>query len=290
MSKELYFGDPAYSSWSLRAWLLFDRFGIDYEPIWVDFLSGSVADQMKPIPPARTVPTLRLPDGAVLWESLAIAEELASRYPDAGLWPSDPSARATARSLAAEMHAGFGTLRNECPMHLRTAYAEAPSSPALEADLRRLELIWDHARSKHPGSEPWLCGGYSIADAFFAPVAARIAGYGLSASPSARIYVDAHLADPAFRRWRAIGQLRGERLPWYDRDYPRADWPGPKPLNAEAIEDGTAENTACPFSGKPVTDLAKIEGRVIGFCNSFCRDKVVADAGAWPEVMALLAR
>ncbi|RYH08317.1 glutathione S-transferase [Tropicimonas sp. IMCC6043] len=288
MTYHLYLGDPGYSSWSLRGWLLFERFGLTADLHWVDFLSDSVAAQLAPLAPARTVPTLRLPDGAIVSESLAIAEELATRNPGAGHWPADPAARATARNLAAEMHAGFTTLRSDCPMNLRTAYRDVPLSADLEADLRRLEQIWAHARATTGSDTPWLCGAYSAADAFFAPVAARVAGYGLDIFPEARAYVAAHLADPAFRRWRALAMARGNRLPWYDRDYPQTDWPGPTPLPARALQDGTAENDVCPFSGKPVSDLAEIDGHCIGFCNPICRDKAVADAAAWPQVMALL--
>ena len=290
MTYQLYIGDPTYSSWSLRGWLLFDRFGLDADLHWVDFLSGSVAEQMQVVPPAHTVPCMQTPEGTVVWDSLAIAEELASRHPDAGLWPVDPAARATARSLAAEMHSGFSNLRNDCPMNLRAAYSDVPISQDLEAELHRLEQIWDHARGEHGGTKPWLCGNYSIADAFYAPVAARIAGYGLPVLDSAKAYVAAHLADPSFRRWRAIANARGQILPWYAREYACRDWPGPEPLSARAIDDGQPENPACPFSGNPVADMAEIEGRVIGFCNPVCRDKVVADAEVWPDVMQLLGR
>lgn len=290
MTYHLYLGDPSYSSWSLRGWLLFERFGLDVETHWVDFLSESVVAQLASLAPARTVPTLRTPEGAIISESLAIAEELATRHPEAGHWPADPAARATARNLAAEMHAGFAALRSDCPMNLSAAYRDVPVSEEVAADLARLEQIWSHARAVTGSDTPWLCRAYSVADAFFAPVAARIAGYGLDVSEGASAYVAAHLADPAFRRWRALGLARGKNLPWYDRDYRRAEWPGPAPLPARALADGEAENDACPFSDKPVSDLADIDGRVLGFCNPVCRDKAVADAAAWPQVMALLER
>lgn len=290
MTYHLYLGDPSYSSWSLRGWLLFEKFGLKARIHWVDFLTDSVANQMTVLPPARTVPSLKTPEGAALWDSLAMAEELASRHPEAGHWPSDPAHRATARSLAAEMHSGFSALRGACPMHLRVAYERREQPKEVEADLRRIETIWAFARSRHGGATPWLCGAYSVADAFFAPIAARIAGYDLPVDDAAQAYVAAHLADPDFRRWRAIGLARGNTLPQYERDYPRRDWPGPTPLPARAISDGKAENAACPFSGKPVTHLAEVEGRIIGFCNATCRDKTVADPEVWPEVMALLER
>ncbi|UXX85054.1 glutathione S-transferase [Roseovarius pelagicus] len=282
MTYELILGDYAYSSWSLRAWLLFDRFGISRNLTLVDFSLGSVPDQMPGWAPAKTVPALRTSDGAIIGESIALAEELASRHSDLPLWPSDPAARATARSLTAEMHAGFGALRSDCPMNLRRAYTNVPPSAAVEADLRRIEVIWDHARQTCAPSGPWLCGDYSIVDAFYAPVAARIAGYGLRVSDSAQAYVDAHLNDLSFRRWRAMGLVRGPDLNRYKMDHATTTWPGPTPIAARAVEDGTPENTACPYSGKAITHLMETDGRIFGMCNPFCRDKTVADPDAWP--------
>lgn len=288
MSYELVLGDYAYSSWSLRGWLLFHRFDLRFRQVMLDFRDErSVAEQLSSWPPARTVPTVRTPDGVVISESLAIAEELASRHPEAGIWPADPAPRAVARNLASEMHAGFSALRNDCPMNLRVAYKDVPISAAVDADLRRLELIWDHARQACAPEGPWLCGAYSAADAFFAPVAARIAGYGLVVSDSAAAYVDAHLNDRAFRRWRAMALVHGQDLPWYIRDYPQRDWPGPAPLRAEAVDTGSSENALCPYSGKPVTHLMQLDGRVFGFCNAFCRDKTAADPLAWPAFEAV---
>lgn len=290
MTYHLILGDRAYSSWSLRGWLLFDAFGIPFSQKMISFCDDrSVAEMLSDHAPAKTVPTMITPEGAIVSESLAIAEELTSRHPDAGVWPSKPAARAVARTLAAEMHAGFMALREDCPMNLRAAYSDFSPSELVQTDLRRLEVIWDHARSFTQSSGPWLCGEYSAADAFFAPVAARIAGYGLKVSDTAQAYVDAHLAHLPFRRWRAMGLVRGSDLPWYARDHAQRNWPGPKPLDAKAVGTGVPENTACPYSGKPVTDLMQVEGRVFGFCNPFCRDKTAADPEAWPAFMNLLS-
>ena len=181
---------------------------------------------------------MRTPDGAVVPETIAIAEELATRHPEAGLWPSDPKARATARVLAAEMHAGFTALRSHCPMNLRVSYTDCAPPDEVLADLKRLEVIWDWARQQ-TGSQVWLCGDYSAADVFFAPVASRIATYNLPVSARAMDYVAAHLAHPSFRRWRAMGLVDGADQDFYRRDYPRRDWPGPRPLTANAVA-GTA--------------------------------------------------
>lgn len=287
MTYDLALGDYAYSSWSLRGWLLFEKFGIDRRVDLIDFNATTVAEQLALYAPAKTVPTARMPDGAIVSDSLAMAEELATRHPEAGLWPSDPLARATARNLAAEMHSGFGPLRENCPMNLRVAYSDYAPPETVATDLRRLERIWSHAREVTKASGPWLCGDYSAADAFFAPVAARIAGYGLKVDAEAQAYVDAHLSDPAFRRWRAMGLLRGDTLPWYAREYGTKAWPGPAPLTAAATDNTNAENSACPYSGKEMTHFLSLEGRVFGFCNAFCRDKTVADPEAWPAFMAI---
>jgi glutathione S-transferase len=288
MSYDLILGDYAYSSWSLRGWLLLARFGVPYRVRLLDFdAEASVAQQLADLAPARTVPVLVTPEGVAVSDSFAMAEELASRHPEAGIWPKDARARATARTLVAEMHAGFGALRGDCPMNLRTAYSGVTPSAAVLLDLARIETLWQHARATCAPTGPWLCGDYSAADAFFAPVAARITGYGLPVSEDARAYVAAHLADPAFRRWRAMGLVRGATLARYAKPYATVPWPGPVPRPARAVAEGTPENMSCPYSGDPVTDLMESEGRIFGFCNPFCRDKTAADPDAWPAFVAL---
>ena len=223
---KLYLGDRTYSSWSLRAWIVAELSGLEIDYVFVDFSDDAgVAAQLGDLAPARTVPTLVTDDGAIVSDSLALAAELASRAPDAGLWPEDTKARAIARTLASEMHAGFSALRSECPMNLRLAYKDVPVSEAVLADLARLETVWTFALEATGG--PWLGGTYSIADAFYAPVAARIATYGLPVNAQAQDYVDRHLAHPLFRAWRAHGLVEGPVLPWYAKDYATAPWPGP---------------------------------------------------------------
>ncbi len=288
MSYDLIIGDYAYSSWSMRAWLLFDRFDIPRRETEICFDDGPVPDLMPDWAPCKTVPSIRTPEGALVGESLAIAEELASRHPSLGFWPEAPLARATARFLTAEMHAGFNALRGDCPMNLRKAYSDFTPSDAVQADLRRLEAVWNHGQTTCQPAGSWLCGSYGIVDAFFAPVAARIAGYGLPVSANAQAYVQAHLADPSFRRWRALSLVHGPDLKRYRRNYMSCDWPGPAPRAAKVVAQGTPENELCPYSGDPVTHLMEVDGRVFGMCNARCRDKTVADPDVWPQFMALI--
>ncbi len=286
MTYDLAIGDRAYSSWSLRGWLLFDAFGIAVKTHTARLYTDELPNLLKEFFPGKTAPTMRTPDGVVVPETIAIAEELASRHPQAGHWPTDPKARAIARVLTAEMHAGFGALRNHCPMNLRVSYTDcAPASEVL-ADLARLETLWAWAQGE-TGSSQWLCGNYSAADAFFAPVAARIAGYNLPVGAAAMVYVTAHLAHPSFRRWRAMGHADGADQDFYRRDYPRRPWPGPAPLPARAVDGTASENATCPYSGKPVSHVLELDGRRFGFCNAFCRDKTVADPAAWDKFMAI---
>mmetsp|Transcript_19891 Transcript_19891/g.61558 ORF Transcript_19891/g.61558 Transcript_19891/m.61558 type:complete len:300 (-) Transcript_19891:196-1095(-) len=291
-------GDRTYSSWSLRGWLLFEAFGLPVKTTMVGFRDGTVAEKLKELgfAPAQTVPALKIEDGVVLGDSLAAAEELASRHPDL-LWPADARLRAVGRSLAAEMHSSFTHLRSDCPMNLRTAYEETPISDALARELKRLDAIWAWAREEAAQEGPWLLGSqYSIADAFFAPVAARVAGYGLPLSDAALDYVHAHLAHGPFRRWKAMAAAdRGPELPWYAKPHLQTiPWPEPPSLRkATAVDDkdpaaSASENTLCPYSGEPATHFLQIDGRVFGFCNAYCRDKTVADPTAFPRFTALL--
>lgn len=287
MTYDLVIGDRAYSSWSLRGWLFFDAFRIPVKTHSARLYTDELPTLLKQYPPARTAPTMRTPEGAVVPETIAIAEELATRHPEAKLWPTDPKASAIARAVSAEMHAGFTALRSHCPMNLRVSYTDCAPPPEVLADLARLDTIWSWARSETGSTSPWLCGDYSVADAMFAPVATRIATYNLPVTAAAKDYVNAHLAHPSFRRWRAMGMVDGADQDFYRRDYPRRDWPGPAALPARVVDGTDTENTACPYSGKPVTHALDLNGRRFGFCNAFCRDKTAADPEAWPHFMAL---
>lgn len=284
MTYDLLIGDKSYSSWSLRAWLLFEHFDLAVREHRTEFYQPGFQEDLKAWFPARTVPVVRGPNGALWTDSLAIAEGLAEAHPELALWPADPVQRALARSISAEMHAGFSALRGDCPMNMRLQWQGFPASPAVRADLERITTLWEHAQNTS-GSSGWLLGTYSIADAFYAPVAARIAGYDLPVSARAKAYVTHHLADPAFRRWRAMGEARNRTLAEYDMPYAQGPWPGPAPIRAVAVNSGPSENARCPYSDLPVTHFLRMEGRTFGFCNAFCRDKTLADPAAWPTFM-----
>ncbi|MCK0169470.1 glutathione S-transferase [Aliiroseovarius sp. S1123] len=289
MSYDLYIGDQTFSSWSLRGWLMFEAFNIPFRTHLAGLYSGTLKEDLAELAPARFVPVMKTPDGVPVGDTLAMAETLAERHPDAGLWPEDPAARALARWLVAEMHSGFGALRGDCPMQLLGVVEGFEPSESVLADLTRIEELWSIARAKFGrDNSPWLFGDYSLADVFYAPVAARIAGFSLPVSADAQAYVAAHLADPAFRRWRAMGLLKSyDPVPYID-GLPLSDWPGPAPLVAVACS-GPSINDACPYSGDPVTDYLKLNGQVWGFCNPGCRDKTVNDPEAWPAFMAMVS-
>ncbi len=242
MTYDLYLGDRTYSSWSLRGWLLFEKFGIPANLHMVGLYSGKMAEDLADLAPARLVPVIRTPEGDALQDTLAIAETLAERHPEAGMWPADPSARILARWLCAEMHSGFMALRSACPMNLGKAYAGFEPGDDVLADLARIERLWTLAMERFGGDGPWLFGAYSIADAFYAPVAARIAGYGLPVGEKSAGYVARHLADDAFCRWRALGLTERHDPEPYAMDLPTTDWPGPVAVTAPS--GGLPENAA----------------------------------------------
>jgi len=196
---QLYLGNKNYSSWSLRGFLAMKLSGAPFAERMVS-LSGT----SEPNPGNRSFsPTGRVPclhDGAtVVWDSLAIAEYLAERHP--GMWPADPAARAWARSVAAEMHSGFSTLRNEMTMCVRERVDVSPWSSGLARDIARVTEIWNDGRGRFAQGGPYLCGAYSLADAFYGPVAFRFRTYGVAPEGAAAAYLQAALAHPFVREW-----------------------------------------------------------------------------------------
>ena len=199
MAYTLYIGNKNYSSWSLRGWLATKLSGAEFVEVGVQ-LSG----ESQPNPANRTFsPTARVPclhDGAtVVWDSLAIAEYLAERHPR--MWPDDPVARAWARSVASEMHSGFSALRNEMTMCIRERVDVRPWSPMLAADVARVCEIWNEGRSRFADGGAYLCGVFSLADVFYAPVGFRFRTYGVAPEGAAGEYLHKLLAHPLLREW-----------------------------------------------------------------------------------------
>ena len=301
MDFTLFVGDYTYSSWSLRGWLLLDAFGIPFAHRQAHMRTPAFEALRSEIRPSRLVPALAVSDGVrpavLVWETIAIAETVHEHHPQAGLWPRG-DVRPTARSLAAEMHAGFRALRNACPMNMRRAYAGFRPDPGSDAEVRddldRLAQIWAHARARRTGEGPFLFGAFCATDAFFAPVASRVATYGLEIGAEDMAYVAALLGHPSVRRWRAMAVADTHVQPQYELDLPRRTGPGADPhapaVGGRAVAGREAENAFCPFSGgDPRPELqVEVQGRVLGFADAFSRDKVAADPLAWPEVEALL--
>ncbi|MGI3163378.1 glutathione S-transferase [Pseudooceanicola sp. 200-1SW] len=230
MPYELFIGARTYSSWSLRGWLMFDPFDLPVKTRMLNLYGGDLPAELAAhgLAPARLVPAMRTPEGLVLGETLAMAEHLAEAHPGAGLWPAAPAARAAARWLVAEMHAGFAALRAACPMQVLGQYQDFEVSAAVAADLARLDQLFAYAETQRNADGPWIFGTWSLADAFYAPVALRIAGYGLPVSDRLAAYTAAMLAHPSIRRWRALALTEVFDAPApYAQPLPLGPWPGP---------------------------------------------------------------
>lgn len=286
MTHELAIGNRSTCSWSLRGWLLFEKFDLPVKIRSERIGSDAYRAMMADFAPARSVPAARL-DGVVVYDTLALAETLNELHPEARMLPADPAARGLARSIVAEMHSGFTALRNDCSIDLLRVFPDFEPSDKVLADVARIEEIWACARDLASGDGPWLFGDYSIADAFYAPVAARIASYGVPIGEDAAAYVAGHLCDPAFRRWRAMAAAEKVGQSGDVRDVLQAPWPAPPRLPAAPTNFGPPENELCPYSGRPVTHFMELDGRVFGFCNAFCRDKTVADAEVWEDFLKI---
>lgn len=206
----LFIGNKNYSSWSLRAWLAVRKAGVPFEERLIVLDRPSTDADIRTVSPGGRVPALHIGD-TVIWDSLAIMEWAAEQAPRHGraLWPTDPLARAVARSATAEMHAGFAALRQAFPMSLKRVglARRTPAPSAALADASRVEQLWADLRGRFGGEGPWLFGTWSLADAAFAPVATRLASYAVPISAATLAYVETALAYPDFQDWRAAGVL-----------------------------------------------------------------------------------
>ena len=200
MPVTLVIGNKAYSSWSLRAWLLLAAFGIPFEEVVIPLYQDGSKPRIRRRSPSGKVPALIDGDIAV-WESLAIFEYVAEKFPKKAIWPKTKPARALARSLCAEMHAGFTGLRTHCPTNFRREVARRELTEAAQADVARIEAAWADARKRYGRGGPFLFGRFSAADAMFAPVVNRLNVYDVKVKRDTRAYMDAVMALPAYQAW-----------------------------------------------------------------------------------------
>jgi glutathione S-transferase len=205
MTLTLVIGNKNYSSWSMRPWLALRANDIAFEEVLIPLYTGD-ADKRRILGFTRSGKVPALIDGDVtIWDSLAIIEYLAERFPQAGLWPDDRNSRAHARSISAEMHSGFAALRNECGMNLHRPVGAKPLSEQARADVARVQQIWTECRDRHAASGPYLFGAFSGADAMYAPVVHRFRTYAIEVTPAVRDYMSAMSALPAFAEWTSAG-------------------------------------------------------------------------------------
>ena len=203
---ELVIGDKLWSSWSMRPWLALKRAGLPFTETVVRLRREDTAAHIAAAgAPAGRIPILKLDDGLVIWDSLAICEWAAEQAPDRALWPADPAVRALARSATAEMHSGFPSIRGELSMDLALHERRDVTEPT-RADIRRVLQLWTDLRGRFADHGPYLCGGWSIADAFFTPVATRFRSYGVALSDygdtgPAGAYANTLLAEPDYLQW-----------------------------------------------------------------------------------------
>lgn len=228
---KLHIGNKNYSSWSMRPWVLMTQAGIPFDEVVLRFDSFDPDSQFKrsaeALSPSGTVPVLV--DGAlVVWDSLAIAEYLAERFPESALWPQETRERALARSATAAMHSGFGALRSHFPMNIEALLPEVGArvlreQPDVVADLQRLQALWEGLLARHEG--PLLFDRFSIADAFFAPVVMRLHTYAVPVSPRVAAYMKQVRALPGVQAWIAAALDEHDFRP-FEEPYRQAPDPG----------------------------------------------------------------
>ena len=205
MALKLVIGNKNYSSWSMRPWLALRANDIAFEEVFIPLYTGEADKQrLLNLTHSGKVPVLIDRDVAI-WDSLAIIEYLAERFPEKRLWPEDPVERAHARSISAEMHSGFAALRNECGMNLHRPVGAIHLSTDARANIERIQEIWIECRERFGKSGPFLFGAFGAADAMFAPVVHRFRTYAIAVSLDVRRYMDTMMALPAFQEWTSAG-------------------------------------------------------------------------------------
>ena len=219
MALTLVIGNKTYSSWSLRPWIAMKVAGIPFEEQVIPLYEPGSREQVLQYSANGKVPVLVDGDQPI-WESLAILEYLAEKFPKAGLWPVDAKARAHARVMANEMHGGFQSLRKNCPMNMWLPPKSRPQPDEVLADVRRIDTLWSDCRARFGQTGAFLFGAFGAADAMYAPVVARLHGYGLEVGAVALAYMDAVMTLPAWREWREAAL----KEPWVMQGN-EPDWP-----------------------------------------------------------------
>lgn len=217
----LVIANKLYSSWSMRPWLVLRAFGIPFEETVIPLRQPDTKARILAYSPTAKVPVLidagAGDEAAVVWESLAIISYLADRFPEQPIWPQHRVALAHAKAISMEMHAGFQTLRQSCPMNLGKRFAAPPISDDLKSNLDRLETMWRDARRRFASDGgPFLFGAFSAADAMFAPVVTRLDTYSMPVAAETRGYMDAVLAHPAVIEWKRGAFAEPWRIPEYE--------------------------------------------------------------------------
>jgi glutathione S-transferase len=215
MPLKLVIANKAYSSWSLRPWILLAHFKIPFEEVVIPLDQPETRKRILAHAPTGKCPSLL--DGPIsVWESLAIIEYVAEKYPDKAIWPKAKAARAHARTLSSEMHAGFQALRQHCPTNFRRPVKKLELTEAVETDVARIEAAWAHARKTYGAAGPFLFGRFGAADAMFAPVVNRLHTYDVKVKKATRDYMDAIMALPAWKAWIKDAENETWRLEKYE--------------------------------------------------------------------------
>lgn len=201
----IYLGNRNYSSWSLRPWLVLKQVGMPFDEVVVPLYQPTTKTTMLKFSPSGLAPALQ--HGALtVWDSLAICEYLADSFPTFQLWPKDADARAVARAVSAEMHSGFAALREHLPMNVRSSFPNRGVTPEVQADINRIMAIWRDCRSRFGAGGEFLFGGFTIADAMYAPVVSRFRTYNIDLEREADAYCNAITALPAMQEWAAAAR------------------------------------------------------------------------------------
>src|SRR5215471_12129752 len=215
----LILGNKNYSSWSMRPWIAMRVAGLRFDEEVISLNAPEFKGRLLQVAGTGKVPTLV--DGDVhVWESLAILEYLAEKFPSAGLWPADPKARAHARAISNEMHAGFVPLRRHCPMNFWRPVKPRPANPDSDANVKRIDAIWSDCRARFGKGGPFLFGAFTAADAMYAPIVSRFVTYAIEVSAPSRAYMDAVTALPAWAEWTAAALKEEWVLPEDEPDWP----------------------------------------------------------------------